>query len=43
MLADGRINPEQFITHVYPLDAIQKGIEIMRDKSEDYVKVMCIS
>lgn len=43
MLADGRIDPEQFITHEYPLDAIQKGMEIMRDKSEDYVKVMCIS
>ena len=43
MLADGRIHPEEFITHEYSLSDIQEGIRIMRDKSQDYVKVMLIN
>lgn len=43
MLANERINPEQFITHEYLLDEIQNGMKLMRDKSEEYVKVMCVS
>lgn len=42
-LADEQINPEKFITHEYPLDTIQVGMKIMCDKSEDYVKVMCVN
>lgn len=36
------IHPETFITHEYSLEDIQKGMEIMRDKTEDYVKVMSV-
>ena len=40
-LETGRINPEALITHKCTLDTTIKGMEIMRDKSEDYIKVMC--
>lgn len=43
LLENNQINPEQFITHEYQLDEIQEGMKIMRDKSEEYVKVMCVS
>ena len=42
-LAGEQINPEKFITHEYTLDTIQVGMKIMCDKSEDYVKVMCVN
>ncbi len=32
--------PSDLITHRYNLKDMQKGLEIMRDKSEEYVKVM---
>ena len=35
-----RINPAEFITHRFPLEELDKGLEIMRDKKEDYGKVM---
>ena len=35
-----RINPSEFITHRFPLEELDKGLEIMRDKKEDYGKVM---
>lgn len=38
----GRIGPEQLITHRLPFDKMIPGFEIMRDKSEDFVKVMGI-
>lgn len=41
-LADGRIQPEQYITQRLPFDELEKGLHIMRDKSEDYLKVMII-
>ena len=41
-LEEQRIHPEQFITHRYPLEQLHQGMEIMRDKSEDYVKVMAL-
>ena len=34
------IAPAELITHKYPLKELDKGLHIMRDKSEDYVKVM---
>ena len=34
------IHPEAFITHKYPMDKIMEGFEIMRDKKEDYIKIM---
>ena len=41
-LTDNRIHPEWFITHTYKLSELQKGMEVMRDKTEDYVKVMYV-
>lgn len=39
-LAKKTINPENFITHIISLEEITKGLEIMRDKSEEYIKIM---
>ncbi len=41
-LEEKKITPAQFITHCFSLEEIEQGFQIMRDKSEDYVKVMCI-
>ncbi len=41
-LEEKKITPAQFITHRFSLEEIEQGFQIMRDKSEDYVKVMCI-
>ncbi len=35
-----RIMPERLITHLYPLEQLPRGLEIMRNKEEEYVKVM---
>ena len=39
-LREGRVHPEDLITQRYSLEDISKGFELMRDKSEDYIKVM---
>lgn len=39
-LKEKRIAPAEFITHRFSLEELEKGFHIMRDKSEDYVKVM---
>ena len=39
-LQDGRISPENFISHRFPMAGLLSGLEIMRDKKEDYLKVM---
>lgn len=39
-LSKGSIAPEKLITHRYPLEDIRNGFELMRDKSDDYIKVM---
>nr|MBQ8253060.1 galactitol-1-phosphate 5-dehydrogenase [Lachnospiraceae bacterium] len=39
-LSQKKINPEQMITHKFALDELMRGFHIMRDKSEDYIKVM---
>lgn len=39
-LAGGRVRPERLITHLLPFERLPQGLEIMRDKSEEYVKVM---
>lgn len=41
-LKEKRIMPEKMITHKFTIDEIEKGYHIMRDKSEDYIKVMMI-
>lgn len=39
-LRDGRIAPAQMITHRMPLEELDRGLAIMRDKREEYGKVM---
>lgn len=39
-VADGRISPEKLITHKLRFNDLSKGFKLMRDKSEDYIKVM---
>ena len=36
-----RISPAELITHRIPLEELERGLTIMRDKSEDYLKIMC--
>lgn len=36
-----RISPSELITHRFSLEELETGFHIMRDKTEDYVKVMC--
>ncbi len=39
-LGDGRIAPAQMITHRFPLEELDCGLAVMRDKKEEYGKVM---
>lgn len=39
-LSRHRIDPAELISHRFPLEELEKGLQIMRDKSEDYGKVM---
>ena len=39
-LSDKRINPVLLITHRYPLEQLDTGLHIMKDKKEEYCKVM---
>lgn len=42
-LQDGSVRPEQCITHCFSLNELEKGFLIMRDKTQEYLKVMNIS
>ncbi|MCR5249162.1 MAG: galactitol-1-phosphate 5-dehydrogenase [Lachnospiraceae bacterium] len=42
-IADGRIDPAGLITQRYPLAELDKGLRLMRDKTEDYIKVMMVN
>ena len=35
-----RIAPEELISHRFAIEELEEGFHIMRDKSEDYVKIM---
>lgn len=39
-LEQKRISPSQLISHRYSLEDIVQGFRIMRDKTEDYIKIM---
>ncbi len=39
-LARGKISPEKLISHRFSLEKLEEGLRIMRDKSEEYVKIM---
>lgn len=36
------LTPERLISHRFSLEELEKGLHIMRDKSEDYVKIMAV-
>lgn len=42
-IKSGRLHPEQCITHRIPMEKLDKGLQVMRDKTEDYIKVMAVS
>ena len=39
-LADEKIHPAELISHRFGMDELEKGLHIMRDKSESFLKVM---
>lgn len=41
-ISEGRVKPEKLISHRFSLDNLEQGFHIMRDKTEEYVKVMGI-
>ncbi|MBQ7920650.1 MAG: galactitol-1-phosphate 5-dehydrogenase [Lachnospiraceae bacterium] len=41
-LKAGRVSPEEFISHELTFTELEKGFHIMRDKTEDYVKIMAV-
>ena len=42
-ISEGALHPEKLITHSYDFEDLISGFEIMRDKSEEYIKVMMTS
>ncbi len=40
MLKNGDVKPDKMITHRVEINELSKGLELMRDKKEDYIKVM---
>ena len=42
-VAEGKVKPETLITHKLNFEELEKGLIIMRDKTEDYVKVMIVA
>ena len=42
LLKEKKIDPAQFISYCYRLEELDRGFEIMRDKSEDYIKIMAV-
>ena len=40
-LSHKRVNPEMLISHICKLEELEEGLLIMRDKKEDYIKIMC--
>lgn len=40
-LSEGKIRPTDFISHRFSLEELEQGFHIMRDKSEEYGKIMC--
>lgn len=41
-LEEGKIHPEQYITQKFSFEELEKGLHIMKNKTEEYVKVMMI-
>mgnify|MGYP002624261674 CR=1 FL=1 len=43
LIEEGRIEPKMLISHKFTIDELDKGLILMRDKIEDYTKVMMIN
>jgi len=43
LIENGKINPEQLISHRYAIEDLESGLIIMRDKLENYTKVMMVN
>lgn len=43
LIKEKKINPEMLVTHSFSLSELKTGLEIMRDKSEDYIKIMGVN
>lgn len=43
LLKENRIAPERLISHKLPFEQLDKGLELMRDKTEDFLKVMIVN
>ena len=41
-LSEGKISPQDLITHRFDLSQLDKGLNIMKNKSEDYCKIMIL-
>ena len=41
-LSEGKIHPDRLITHRLEIDEMDKGFSIMRNKAEDYCKIMMV-
>lgn len=39
-LSQRQVSPEKLVTHRLPMENLEYGLHIMRDKTEDYVKIM---
>lgn len=42
-LMEKQVHPSMFISHEYALEDLKQGLHIMKDKTEDYIKIMCIN
>ncbi|MBR5162958.1 MAG: zinc-binding dehydrogenase, partial [Schwartzia sp.] len=42
LLEAKKIDPTQIISHRLPLEALERGLRIMRDKTEDFGKIMAV-
>lgn len=42
LIAKKIIDPSKLITHRFDMDSLGKGFEMMRDRSEEFIKVMCL-
>lgn len=40
LLAEKRIRCEELISHRFSIDELEQGFHVMRDKAEDYIKIM---
>lgn len=43
LIGSGEVQPEKLITHRYPLEELNQGLAVMRDKGKDSCKVMVVT